>query len=162
MWVELPGNMQERVMNHVDSDDVIAPSESAADQGMQSPAEWTFCGGLHGAEHGMIKLSPLELRIDNSDIGGLSTPYHRETGCPTWFIHDGIDGGIGFAHSIYEHFTDIAEKTRDRVGNCSCDDVTGCPSCLMSDQCGNDNEPLHKITTQLILHAVLQRISAKN
>lgn len=160
MWVELPDDMQHQVMNHIDASDMIDPSDSSTEHAMQTPDEWTFCGGLHGAEHGMIKLSPLELRIDNSDIGGLSTPLHPETECPTWFIHDGIDGGIGFAHSIYENFTDIAEKTRERVSECSCSDPTGCPSCLMSDQCGNDNEPLHKIATQLILDAVLQRMDA--
>jgi len=156
MWVELPADMDARVVDALGEDELLdAPENESA-----SPATWTFAGGLHGAEHGMIKLAPLELRLDNSDMGGLSTPRHPETGVPTWFIHDAVEGGVGFAHSIYDHFTGVAEKTRTRVSHCDCTDQTGCPSCLMSAQCGNDNEPLHKDATTTILDNVLSRIDS--
>ncbi|GGN09748.1 DEAD/DEAH box helicase [Halarchaeum nitratireducens] len=154
-WVELPADMESRVV------DALGPAALLdADGAPASDAGWTFAGGLHGAEHGMIKLAPLELRLDNSDMGGLSTPMHPETGAPTWFIHDAVEGGVGFAHSIYDHVEAVAAKTRDRVARCDCADPTGCPSCLMSAQCGNDNEPLHKGATTAILDAVLSRLDA--
>ncbi|MFB6078835.1 MAG: DEAD/DEAH box helicase [Halarchaeum sp.] len=153
MWVELPADMEARVAERVGDDGLVAP-----DDGGMAPAAWTFAGGLHGAEHGMIKLAPLELRLDNSDMGGLSTPHHAETGAPTWFVHDAVEGGVGFSHAIYEHVADVAGRTRERVADCDCADPTGCPSCLMSAQCGNDNEPLHKAATTAILDDVLARI----
>ncbi|GGM60373.1 DEAD/DEAH box helicase domain-containing protein [Halarchaeum rubridurum] len=154
-WVELPADMERRVIDALGPDALLD-----ADGAPATDAGWTFAGGLHGAEHGMIKLAPLELRLDNSDMGGLSTPMHAETGAPTWFIHDAVEGGVGFAHSIYDHFEGVAAKTRERVARCDCADPTGCPSCLMSAQCGNDNEPLHRGATTAVLDAVLSRLDA--
>ena len=121
---------------------------------------WTFAGGLHGGEHSMIKMAPLELRLDNSDMGGLSTPQHAEVGGPTWFIHDSVEGGVGFSHSVFNNFETVAKKTLNRVNNCECTDPTGCPSCLMSSQCGNDNDPLHKESTKIILEKILEQFES--
>ena len=117
-----------------------------------------FGGGLHGAEHGMIKLTPLELRMDTADLGGLSTPRHEETGVPTWFIHDAVEGGLGFSKRIFESFRSVAERTRDRVGACDCAGQNGCPACIMDAQCGNGNRPLHTDATVAILDRVLERL----
>ena len=38
---------------------------------------------------------PLIAMCDRWDIGGLSTNYHHQTGCPTIFIYDGHPGGVG-------------------------------------------------------------------
>ncbi len=157
MWVEMPGDMQRRVVDRLDEETFIEPSGQAELAGV-TDEQWTFAGGLHGAEHGMIKMSPLELRLDNSDMGGLSTPWHNERGCPVWFIHDAVEGGVGFAHSVYEHFEGVGEKTRNRVENCDCGRDVGCPSCLMSSQCGNNNEPLHTAATVEVLSSVLGRV----
>ncbi|WP_435066930.1 DEAD/DEAH box helicase [Haloplanus sp. C73] len=154
MWVELPQSILERVMDAVPRESVLdAPPETA-----MSDREWTLGGGLHGAEHGMIQLAPLELRLDNSDMGGLSTVRHPEVGSPVWFIHDAVEGGVGFAHSIYDQFEQVATRTRERVADCDCDPKTGCPACLMSSQCGNENEPLHRPATTSVLDAVLERL----
>jgi len=107
----------------------------------------TFGGGLHGAEHGMIKLTPLELRMDKADLGGLSTPIHEETGVPTWFIHDAVEGGLGFSERIYE-----------RVAGCDCTGTGGCPACIMDSQCGNQNRFLHTEATVSVLDRVLDRL----
>lgn len=154
MWVELPPSILETVMDAVPSDSVLeAPAETS-----MGDREWTLGGGLHGAEHGMIQLAPLELRLDNSDMGGLSTVRHPEVGAPVWFIHDAVEGGVGFAHSIYDQFESVATRTRERVADCDCDPKTGCPACLMSSQCGNENEPLHRPATTAVLDAVLERL----
>lgn len=153
MWIQLPERVLDRVLREI-------PADSMLDDPEDSPLgeqEWTLAGGLHGAEHGMIKLAPLALRLDNSDMGGLSTLAHPETHSPVWFIHDAVEGGVGFAHSIYEHFEEVAEKTRERVDVCDCGRDDGCPACLMSSQCGNENEPLHRPATTAILDAVLAR-----
>lgn len=154
MWIELPAELLQEVQATVDGEDYIEPSEGSEFEQM-APAQYTSAGGLHGAEHGMIKMAPLELRLDNSDMGGLSTPMHPETRGPVWFIHDAVEGGVGFAHSIYDNFEDVAARTLARVQHCDCNRVDGCPACTMSSQCGNDNEPLHREATELILDKVL-------
>ncbi|MXR51996.1 DUF1998 domain-containing protein [Halovenus sp. WSH3] len=153
-WIRLPERLLDRVLGEIPDDSMLDPPEESplGDQ------EWTLAGGLHGAEHGMIKLAPLTLRLDNSDMGGLSTLAHPETHSPVWFIHDAVEGGVGFAHSIYDNFEAVAAKTRERVDSCDCGRDEGCPACLMSSQCGNENEPLHRPATTAILDAVLDRL----
>ncbi len=108
----------------------------------------------------LFELAPLELLVDNNDIGGLSTlnhPHETVSG-PVWFIHDGIDGGIGFTRAIYDHFETLTERTRDHIAQCRCDRRRGCPLCIMSEDCGNNNDPLDRATGKLILNDVLAAI----
>ncbi|WP_135820929.1 DEAD/DEAH box helicase [Halostella litorea] len=154
MWVETPRDLFERVVAAIPDDKLAEPSGAAS----LGTKEWTFLGGLHGAEHAMIKLAPLELRMDKGDMGGLSVNRHPETGVPTWFIHDTVEGGIGFAKGIYEHADAVLARTRERVADCDCGGVNGCPACLMDVQCGNGNEPLHAPATVEVLDAVLERL----
>lgn len=154
MWIQFPPQILERVVDEVPNEKLLSPPEDAA----LGEKEWTLAGGLHGGEHGMIKLSPLELRLDTSDMGGLSTLTHPEVESPVWFIHDAVEGGVGFAHSIYDNFRRVANRTLERVDDCDCGRVEGCPSCLMSSQCGSENEPLHRPATTSLLNAVLTRL----
>ncbi|WP_436343495.1 DEAD/DEAH box helicase [Natronorubrum sp. FCH18a] len=61
-----------------------------------------------------------------------------------WFIYDGIEGGLGFARAIYENYEAVAQRARDLIADCDCGNVGGCPACVMDEQCGNDNQPLHR------------------
>lgn len=108
-----------------------------------------FAGGLHGVEHALIGLFPLHVMCDRSDIGGLSTNYHEDTQEATIFIYDGYEGGIGITEKAIEIFPELVKSTYDLLKNCSC--VDGCPSCIYSPKCGNDNKPLHKQATKHIL-----------
>ncbi|WP_248516551.1 DEAD/DEAH box helicase [Salinarchaeum laminariae] len=153
-WVEAPKSLRETALEDVPLGDLL--SEPA--QYGKGQRQYTFLGGLHGAEHAMIELAPLELRLDSSEIGGLSIDPHPETGVPTWFIHDAVDGGIGYARGIYEHADSLVARTREHVAACGCDGVRGCPSCLMDVQCGNRNEPLHRPATIAILSALESRL----
>jgi len=108
-----------------------------------------FEGGLHGAEHAIIALFPLHVLCDRMDIGGLSTPEHPDTGAPTIFIYDGFEGGIGLSEKAMSVFEDLLASTLGHVSGCGCRD--GCPSCIYSPKCGNDNSPLHKGATVRIL-----------
>jgi len=109
-----------------------------------------FAGGLHGAEHALIALMPLHVMCDRWDIGGLSSASYGETGAPVIFVYDGYEGGIGLAEKAYEILPVMFATAHALVRDCRCDD--GCPSCIYSPKCGNDNQPLDKIATVLILN----------
>ena len=108
-----------------------------------------LAGGLHGAEHAIIALMPLHVMCDRWDIGGLSSPAFGEYCEPTVFVYDGYEGGIGLAEKAYELLPDVFSSAHELVRDCGCDE--GCPSCIYSPKCGNDNQPLDKIAAVLIL-----------
>ena len=108
-----------------------------------------FPGGLHGAEHALIGLFPLHVMCDRFDIGGLSTNYHEDTQEASIFIYDAYEGGIGICEKAIDVFSKLTDSTRNLLKTCECEN--GCPSCIYSPKCGNDNKPLHKKATEFIL-----------
>ncbi len=108
-----------------------------------------LAGGLHGAEHAIIALMPLHVMCDRWDIGGLSSPGFGENCEPTVFVYDGYEGGIGLAEKAYEILSEVFSSAHELVRDCGCDE--GCPSCIYSPKCGNDNQPLDKEAAILIL-----------
>jgi DEAD/DEAH box helicase domain-containing protein len=111
-----------------------------------------FEGGLHAIEHAMIAMAPLYAMCDRWDIGGVSTPLHYDTGQSTIFIYDGFEGGIGISEKLYELVENLFEATLQLLTNCECQE--GCPSCIQSPKCGNDNIPLDKAAALLILSRI--------
>ncbi len=112
-----------------------------------------LAGGLHAAEHAAIGVLPLFALCDRNDIGGISTPLHPDTGRPQVLIHDGHAGGVGIAEHGYEVIEDLWQATLEVVSECPCE--SGCPGCIHSPKCGNNNEPLDKTAAALILRELL-------
>ena len=106
------------------------------------PSFESFGGALHAGEHGMIGLLPLFAMCDRADIGGLSTPVHRQSRLPTVFVYDGYPGGVGISRRGYDAFESLARDTLGVIVRCPCE--RGCPACIQSPKCGNWNEPLSK------------------
>jgi DEAD/DEAH box helicase domain-containing protein len=112
-----------------------------------------FHGGLHAAEHAAIAILPLFAMCDRNDIGGVSTPFHIDTGRAQIFIYDGYPGGIGIAEKGYEIIEGLWEATLKAIEECPCRD--GCPACIQSPKCGNNNEPLDKRAAVMLLRGLL-------
>jgi DEAD/DEAH box helicase domain-containing protein len=110
-------------------------------------------GGLHGVEHACIGILPLFAMCDRNDIGGLSSAAHADTGRAQVFIYDGYPGGVGIARKGYGLIDQLWRQTLEAVRECRCE--SGCPSCIQSPKCGNNNEPLDKRATVLILERLL-------
>uniref|UniRef100_UPI00386659B5 tetratricopeptide repeat protein n=1 Tax=Methanobrevibacter sp. TaxID=66852 RepID=UPI00386659B5 len=75
----------------------------------------------------------------------------------TIFIYDGYEGGIGITEKAVDVFVDLLKSTIDLLENCTC--KSGCPACIYSPKCGNDNKPLHKNATKYILSYMCKLIS---
>ncbi len=120
--------------------------------------ELDFAGGLHAVEHAAIGILPLFALCDRNDIGGLSTPLHPDTGRAQVFIYDAYPGGIGIAERGFAIIKELWQATFNTITECPCEE--GCPSCIQSPKCGNNNKPLDKKAAQRLLEKVL--LSGKN
>jgi DEAD/DEAH box helicase domain-containing protein len=115
-------------------------------------------GALHAAEHAAIGLLPLFAGCDRSDIGGISTTLHPDTGEPTVLVYDGYPGGAGFAERGYQVLPAWLAAVADAVRSCPC--PSGCPSCVQSPKCGNGNHPLDKPGAVAVLDLVVDALGA--
>ncbi|MBP1908977.1 DEAD/DEAH box helicase [Methanolobus bombayensis] len=132
LWLELPYSFTELVNEH----------------------ERDLAGGIHAIEHAMIAMYPLHLLADRNDVGGVSTPSHPDiSGNSGIFIYDGHPGGVGYAESGYGRISEMLEVTLRSIESCPCND--GCPSCIQSPKCGNNNNPLDKDAAIMILRKML-------
>jgi len=112
-----------------------------------------LAGGLHATEHAAIGILPLFALCDRNDIGGVSTTLHPDTGRAQVFIYDAHPGGVGIAEDGFERIAQLWEATLRTVTECPC--LEGCPSCIQSPKCGNNNRPLDKKAAQVVLEGLL-------
>ncbi|MGD9393383.1 MAG: DUF1998 domain-containing protein, partial [Dehalococcoidia bacterium] len=135
LWFDLP----KETVKRVDEDDV----------GLD------FAGGLHAVEHAGIAILPMFALCDRNDIGGVSTPLHPDTGRPQIFIYDAYPGGIGISEKGFDLIEELWQTTLKAIEECPCED--GCPSCVQSPKCGNNNKPLDKKAAQILLEGLLSK-----
>ncbi len=110
-------------------------------------------GALHAAEHAGIGILPLFTICDRWDVGGVSSPWLPETGGPTVVVHDAHPGGAGIAELAFDAADSHLAATLSVIEQCSC--ASGCPSCVQSPKCGNNNDPLDKHGAARLLRATL-------
>lgn len=60
---------------------------------------------------------------------------------------------MGIAEHGYEVIEDLWKATLNVVSECPCE--SGCPSCIHSPKCGNNNQSLDKDVALLLLRQVL-------
>lgn len=109
-------------------------------------------GGLHAIEHALISLTPVYAMCDRWDIGGFSA-FHRSRGGGTIYVYDGYEGGIGIADKVYDLIDQLLTSTYELIRDCGCEE--GCPSCIYSPKCGNENEHLDKQAAIIILEKLI-------
>ena len=112
-----------------------------------------FSGGLHAVEHACIGMLPLLAMCDRLDLGGVSSVRHVDTEGPLVCVYDAYPGGIGLSERGFEVLGEWWTATLEAIRTCPCS--AGCPSCIQSPKCGNNNEPLDKSAAMTILKALL-------
>lgn len=126
------------------------------------PVEWgrslarqggDLAGALHAIEHGCIAMLPLLAMCDRFDLGGVSTVCHPDTEGPLICVYDAYPGGVGLAERGFEALERWWQATLELIAQCPCE--AGCPSCIHSPKCGNNNEPLDKAGAIALLQAML-------
>jgi DEAD/DEAH box helicase domain-containing protein len=111
-----------------------------------------FMGGIHAIEHAAIGIFPLLVMADRNDLGGISTPFHPQTGQAAIFIYDGVSGGAGLSRQAYERAEDLLAYTHKAIASCPCE--SGCPSCVHSPKCGSGNRPIDKGAALFLLEQI--------
>jgi DEAD/DEAH box helicase domain-containing protein len=137
LWFDLPSNVVSRLVKE----------------------QLDFAGGLHAAEHAAIAILPLFALCDRNDIGGVSTPLHPDTGRAQIFIYDAHPGGVGIAEKGFDLMEELWQTTLKAITECPCSE--GCPSCIQSPKCGNNNKPLDKKAARLLLEGLLREKDRK-
>ncbi|MFX0122429.1 MAG: DEAD/DEAH box helicase [Candidatus Hodarchaeota archaeon] len=133
LWIEIPDEIANRIQ------------QDALD----------FPGGIHAMEHATIALSPMYAMCDRWDIGGTSYPSYPADRKAKVFIYDGFPGGIGISEQLFEKCDSLLKDVLNHVKECECSE--GCPSCVQSPKCGNENFPLDKNVAILMLEELLRK-----
>lgn len=110
-------------------------------------------GTIHAVEHLLVGMMPLVVLCDRNDVGGVSHPMHPDTQKATIFVYDGVEGGIGLSEKGFERIDELLKLAYKTVSECNCKD--GCPSCIFSPKCGNENNPLSKSGAKILLGEIL-------
>ena len=110
-------------------------------------------GGIHAVEHAALGLFPLFALCDRLDVAGISHKHHPQLKKAAIFLYDGAPGGLGLVSSLFDRFETLLEATRERIGECACEE--GCPACIHSPRCGSGNRPLDKAAALRTLELLL-------
>lgn len=105
--------------------------------------EWSNAEAFHAIEHALISAAEIVTGASPTDLGGISFPSGHI------YIYDAFPGGSGLSKEIYKRFEEIVWKAFDIIHSCSCRD--GCPRCIFSPYCGNNNKLLSRRKAEEIL-----------
>jgi DEAD/DEAH box helicase domain-containing protein len=117
--------------------------------------EFDLGGSIHALEHAAIAIAPALAQISRWDLGGVSIDFDPVRGQPVIYIYDAYRGGVGIAESLYYKLKELLKVSQLLIGTCSCKTPNGCPACVMSPKCGNNNEPLDKMGAIFLLNEIL-------
>jgi len=112
-------------------------------------------GSIHAVEHAMIAMAPALAQISRWDLGGVSIDFDPVKQQPVIYVYDAFRGGIGISEQLYLHLIDLLRLALKLIETCSCKTENGCPACIMSPKCGNNNYPLAKEGALFLLRKLL-------
>lgn len=111
--------------------------------------EYITASGYHATEHIIIEGSNMITGGASQNLGGISMGTSGVI-----FVHDGVIGGSGASRALYDRLELAFERGMNIVNECPCTAESGCPRCIMSYRCGNNNQYLHKMASLEILKRI--------
>ena len=104
--------------------------------------------GFHALEHALIASAQTIAGGSPSDLGGLSYPSGHIV------IYDSVPGGSGLSKLIFRNMNAVHKRAMRILSECNCAD--GCPKCVFSPYCGNNNRMLSRLKALKILNTILE------
>ncbi|WP_243677999.1 DUF1998 domain-containing protein [Vulcanisaeta distributa] len=83
-----------------------------------------------------------------TDLGGISYPTGHI------IIYDSYPGGSGTARMLLKRIDDVLRISLEVLTHCTCTD--GCPKCVYSPYCGNDNHYLSRRNAIKVIDAIIR------
>ncbi|BDC18428.1 DEAD/DEAH box helicase [Acidianus sp. HS-5] len=102
----------------------------------------------HATEHVLISAGRVVAGASLTDLSGISYPSGHV------IVYDSTVGGSGVAKLLYNRLEDAYEVALDIVGKCDCED--GCPKCVYSPYCGNNNKMLSRRKSFRLISEVIK------
>jgi DEAD/DEAH box helicase domain-containing protein len=112
-------------------------------------------GTIHAIEHAMIAVAPVLAQISRWDLGGVSIDFDPVKQQPIIYIYDAYRGGIGISETLYYNLQELMNLAYNLIDSCNCKSKNGCPACIMSPKCGNNNDPLDRKGALFLLKELL-------
>ncbi|MCC6010896.1 MAG: DEAD/DEAH box helicase [Desulfurococcaceae archaeon] len=103
----------------------------------------------HAIEHATISASRVTIGAGLTDLGGVSYPSGDIA------VYDAVVGGSGLSKLLYERLERTLRVVYEIVSKCNCED--GCPRCIYSPYCGNNNRVLSRRKALYVLKNALYR-----
>ncbi len=120
----------------------------------QFKALWTSTAdftALHSIQHQIVKAVPLVVLSSSLDVDGI---VMEKGGRTLGYFYDTSEGGNGAAEAIFKELPRFAAKAYALAVECDCEG--GCPRCLHSPGCPQNNLGLHKDVGLFLLDAISQ------
>lgn len=103
---------------------------------------------LHAIEHTLISAARQVCGASLGDMGGFSYPSGDMV------IYDAAPGGSGLARLLYERLEKAEEIAYEIMAKCDC--IDGCPRCIYSPYCGNNNQVLSRRKAVYLLGEIIR------
>ena len=102
----------------------------------------------HAVEHVLISAGETVVNAAPTDMGGISYPTGHIV------IYDTYPGGSGVTRVLMDRFDKVVEVAYSIVTSCTCRD--GCPRCVYSPYCGNNNRMLSRLNSIKVFESLLR------
>jgi len=110
-------------------------------------SEYQCAEAFHAVEHALITAAQTIVGASHTDMGGVSFPTGHV------YIYDTYPGGSGVSKLLLSRFKATVARAYRIVSECTCRD--GCPRCIYSPYCGNNNRVLSRTRARAVLEGVL-------
>ena len=110
--------------------------------------EYQNAEAFHAIEHALIIASQTIIGASHNDLGGVSFPSGHI------YIYDAYPGGSGLCKLLMKRFSDVVTRAYRLVNECNC--IDGCPRCIYSPYCGNNNKILSRRKAAQVLRLLLE------